>query len=285
VENQTLNPLKKYFRQPKLYIKLPSSGNFYPPGVLEKTDNGEYPVYAMTAKDELVMKTPDALLNGQATVDVIHSCFPNIKNAWLVPSIDLDAILIAIRLATYGEKLEVTVTIPVVNDTRKFEMDLRMVLDKLLNAVYDPEVKISDNITAYLRPLTYKEFTQTAIKTLEEQRIFSVVNDQSIDDMKKIELFTASFKKLTDINIDMVSSSIVKIVTPDGETSDQMFIKDFIDNADKDFFKNIMDHMEAQKDKFAIQSQRIITTEEDRAGGAPNEVEVPISLDAASFFA
>jgi hypothetical protein len=285
VENQTLNPLKKYFRQPKLYIKLPSSGNFYPPGVLEKTDTGEYPVYAMTAKDELVMKTPDALLNGQATVDVIHSCFPNIKNAWLVPSIDLDAILIAIRLATYGEKLEVTVTIPVVNDTRKFEMDLRMVLDKLLNAVYDPEVKISDNITAYLRPLTYKEFTQTAIKTLEEQRIFSVVNDQSIDDMKKMELFTASFKKLTDINIDMVSSSIVKIVTSDGETSDQMFIKDFIDNADKDFFKNIMDHMEAQKDKFAIQSQRIITTEEDRAGGAPHEVEVPISLDAASFFA
>jgi len=285
VENQTLNPLKKYFRQPKLYIKLPSSGNFYPPGVLEKTDNGEYPVYAMTAKDELVMKTPDALLNGQATVDVIHSCFPNIKNAWLVPSIDLDAILIAIRLATYGEKLEVTVTIPVVNDTRKFEMDLRRVLDKLLDAVYDPEVKVSDNITAYLRPLTYKEFTQTAIRTLEEQRIFTVVNDDNIDDMKKMELFTASFKKLTDINIDMVSSSIVKIVTPDGETSDQMFIKDFIDNADKDFFKNIMDHMEAQKDKFAIQSQRIITTEEDRAGGAPHEVEVPISLDAASFFA
>jgi hypothetical protein len=285
VENQTLNPLKKYFRQPKLYIKLPSSGSFYPPGVLEKSDNGEYPVYAMTAKDELVMKTPDALLNGQATVDVIHSCFPNIKNAWLVPSIDLDAILIAIRLATYGEKLEVTVTIPVVNDTRKFEMDLRRVLDKLLDAVYDPEVKISDDITAHLRPLTYKEFTQTAIRTLEEQRIFTVVNDDNIDDMKKMELFTVSFKKLTDININMVSTSIVKIVTPDGETSDQMFIKDFIDNADKDFFKSIMDHMELQKDKFAIQAQRIITTEEDQAAGAPREIEVPIALDAASFFA
>lgn len=285
MENQTLNPLKKYFRQPKLYIKLPSSGSFYPPGVLEKSDNGEYPVYAMTAKDELVMKTPDALLNGQATVDVIHSCFPNIKNAWLVPSIDLDAILIAIRLATYGEKLEVTVTIPVVNDTRKFEMDLRRVLDKLLDAVYDPEVKISDDITAHLRPLTYKEFTQTAIRTLEEQRIFTVVNDDNIDDMKKMELFTISFKKLTDININMVSTSIVKIVTPDGETSDQMFIKDFIDNADKDFFKSIMDHMELQKDKFAIQAQRIITTEEDQAAGAPREIEVPIALDAASFFA
>jgi hypothetical protein len=285
VENQTLNPLKKYFRQPKLYIKLPSSGSFYPPGTLEKTDNEEYPVYAMTAKDELVMKTPDALLNGQATVDVIHSCFPNIKYAGLVPSIDLDAILIAIRLATYGEKLEVTVTIPIVNDTRKFDMDLRRVLDTLLNAVYDPEVKISEDLTAYLRPLTYKEFTQTEIKTLEEQRIFSVVNNDDIDDAKKMELFTTSFKRLTDINISMVSSSIVRIVTTEGETSDQMFIKDFIDNADKAFFKTIMDHMELQKDKFAIQSQRIITTEEDQAAGAPKEIELPIPLDAASFFA
>jgi hypothetical protein len=284
VENQVQNPLKKYFRQPKLFIKLPSSGNFYPPGVLEKTENGEYPVFAMTAKDELIMKTPDALLNGQATVEVIQSCFPNIKNAWLIPSIDLDAILIAIRLATYGEKLEIEVTIPVINDRRTFEMDLRQVLGNLLEAAYDNQVDASQGITAFLRPLTYKEFTQSAIKTLEEQRIFSVVNNNDIDDQKKIEMFNASFKKLTNINVDMVTASVVKIVTPDGETSDPAFIKEFIDNADKDFFKSIMDHLELQKNKFAIQPQKIFTTEEDRAAGAPAEIEVPITLDAANFF-
>jgi hypothetical protein len=83
----------------------------------------------------------------------------------------------------------------------------------------------------------------------------------------------------------MVSGSIVKIVMPDGETSDPAFIKEFIDNADKDFFKSIMDHLEIQRDKFTIKSQRVVTTEEDRAAGAPEVVEVPISLDAASFFA
>ena len=285
MENQTLNPLKKYFRQPKLYIKLPSSGNFYAPNVLEKTESGEFPVYAMTAKDELVMKTPDALMNGQATVDVIQSCFPSIKNAWLIPSIDLDAILIAIRLATYGEKYEVTVRIPGLDDPRAFDMDLRLVLDSVSSAAYDAEAKINEDITAFLRPLTYKEFTQTAIKTLEEQRIFSMVNNDQIDDQKKMEMFNASFKKLTDINIDMVTRSVVKIVTPEGETSDPAFIKEFIDNADKDFFKGVIEHLEIQKNKFSIKPQRIITTEEDRAAGAPDEVEVPISLDAASFFA
>lgn len=284
MENQKQNPLKKYFRQPKLYIKLPSSGNFYPPGVLDVTETGEYPVFAMTAKDELIMKTPDALLNGQATVDVIQSCFPNITNAWMVPSIDLDAILVAIRLATYGEKIELNVNIPVINETRAYELDLRTVLDKLLNAAYDNEIQVNSDITAYIRPLTYKEFTQTAIKTLEEQRIFSIVNDDSIDDQKKIEIFTASFKKLTDINVDIVSQSLIRIVTPDGETTDKAFIKEFMDNADKDFFKAIMDHLEIQKNKFSIANQQVFTTEEDQAAGAPASIDVPISLDAASFF-
>ena len=82
IERSGANPLQKYFRQPKIYIKLPSNGKWYPNGSLEVTDNMEFPVYAMTARDELMFKTPDALLNGQSTVDVIQSCVPSIKNAW-----------------------------------------------------------------------------------------------------------------------------------------------------------------------------------------------------------
>ena len=70
MQTATANPLSKHFRQPKLYIKLPSGGNFYRPGSLVPEQTGEYPVYAMTAKDELMFKTPDALLNGQSTVNV-----------------------------------------------------------------------------------------------------------------------------------------------------------------------------------------------------------------------
>ena len=106
------NPLVKHLRQPKIYIKLPSEGHYWPSNALEKTQNGEYPVYAMTAKDEITFKTPDALLNGQATVDVIQSCIPNIKDAWQTPSIDLDAILVAIRMASFGEKIDMSAQVP-----------------------------------------------------------------------------------------------------------------------------------------------------------------------------
>jgi hypothetical protein len=112
-------------RQPKIYITLPSKGNYWTEGSLEFTETGEFPVYSMTARDELLFKTPDALMNGQALVDVIESCMPNVKNAWDMPTIDLDTVLIAIRLATYGEYMNFVYKVPVVNEEEEYQIDLK----------------------------------------------------------------------------------------------------------------------------------------------------------------
>ena len=74
IEQQS-NPLKKYYRQPKQFVKLPSNYRFYTEGSISVPESREVAVYPMTAKDEMMFKTPDALLNGQATVDVIQSCW------------------------------------------------------------------------------------------------------------------------------------------------------------------------------------------------------------------
>ncbi len=284
MENQAVNPLKKYFRQPKLYLKLPSSGSFYPEGTLEKTDNGEYPVFPMTAKDEITIKTPDALMNGQATVDVIESCIPNIKNAWAVPSIDIDAILIAIRIATYGETIELDVTLPNTTIIKTFTADLRLVVDKLMNAVFDTEIKINDELTAFIRPLTYKEYTQNSIKTLEEQRLFSIVNNDQLSEEEKQKNFSESFKKITDITVSTVAQSITKIVTPDSVVTDPQFIKEFLENSDKDFFNKFIVALADQKEKFIMPPFKVQTSEEEQKEGAPAEFEAPVVLDASNFF-
>lgn len=284
MHNANQNPLHKYFRQPKIYIRLPSSGNFYPPGVLDRTDSGEYPVYSMTAKDEIVMKTPDALMNGQATVDVIQSCMPNIKDAWQVPSVDLDAILVAIRIATYGEMLDVTAMVPGLDEEKTYDTDLRLVLDKLLNATFDVECKLNDMLSVRLRPLTYAEFTKNSTRSLEEQRIIQIVNDDKLDDQDKIEKFGISFRKLTDITINMVSAGIEAVITPDSTVTDTAFIQEFVNNADKEVLKSIIDHLDQQKKKFNIEPFRVQSTPEEIAAGAPESFEVPITLDASNFF-
>ena len=277
------NPLQKYFRQPKVYITLPSQGQYYPEGALDYPENGELPVFPMTAKDELGMKTPDALLNGQATVDVIESCVPNIKDAWQMPSIDLDAVLIAIRIATYGEQLEMTVNVPNIGEQRDYGLDLRTVLNKLVTVHFDDIVYIGD-MKVTLRPLTYREFTNSSLKTFEEQRIFRLVNDESISEEDKLARFNQSFKKLTDLTIDMMANAVSSI-TVDGETvTDQNYLKEFIVNSDKTFFSGVKDHFEAQKSKFEIEPMTVETTEEERELGAPDTFEIPITFDQSNFF-
>ena len=281
---QGANPLQKYFRQPKNYVRLPSRGKYYPAGALDLPVTGELPVYAMTAKDDLTFKTPDALMNGQATVDVIQSCVPNIKNAWLMPSIDLDAVLIAIRVATYGESMDVSITVPNTTIKRDYSMDLRRALDDLMLGKFSDSLMIGA-MKVNIRPINYKEFTDGAVKTFEEQRIYNVVNDNKIDDQTKLDMFHQSFRKLTDITISMVSNSVVSIEV-DGETvTDSTHIREFIANADKNFYSAVMEHVTKQRESFSIKPIRVTSTPEDIKAGAPATFEVPVTFDQSNFFA
>ena len=133
--NQSLQPkktmLSNWYRQPKIYIRLPSKGEYYAKDALDISTTGDYAVYAMTAKDELMFKTPDALLNGQSTVEVLKSCIPAIQDPWKMPSIDVDAALVAVRIATYGEKMEVSTNCPSCAAENDYEINLNNWLEKL----------------------------------------------------------------------------------------------------------------------------------------------------------
>lgn len=283
-ENYETNPLKKYFRQPKVYVTLPSKGKFYSEGCIDMPENGELPVFAMTAKDELTLKTPDALLNGAATVSVIQSCVPAIKNAWGMPSVDLDALLIAIRIATYGDTMEIQVKVPNTDEERKFDVDLRQLLNKLVSVEYDDVLQI-ENMNIMLRPLSYKEFTDASLKTFEEQRIFALVNNDTMTEEEKVSKFNESFAKLTDLTVSTMSKCISKIVVGDDEVTNKDHIDEFIKNADKQFYNYIVEHLDAQKEKFQIKPINVESSEEDIAKGAPKKWTVPITFDQSNFFA
>jgi hypothetical protein len=282
---QTLspNPLARHFRQPKVYIKLPSGGEYYDSGLV-KTENGEYPVLGMTAKDELMYKTPDALLNGQATVDVIQSCVPNIKNAWNIPSIDLDVILIAIRIATFGEKLDLSFKVPGLEEERAFEVDLRILIDQIYSQTYSNLVSVGD-FTIELRPTSYKYFTDVALKTFEEQRIFALIRDNKITEQEKIEKIQSSFNRLTDMNLELVKNSILSIrAGTDSSVTDRNHINEFINNCDKEIFGAIIKHVEQEKEKFSLKPLTVNFSKEDQERGAPESINVPITLDQSNFF-
>lgn len=271
------NPLYGYFRQPKIYVKLPSQGKFYPPGSLDVSETGEYPVFPMTAKDELMFKTPDALMNGQATVEIIKSCVPAILKPWTMPSIDLDAVLIAIRVATYGENMEIGATCPSCSNHDKFNMDLVAYLNGLSGFEYASQIDV-DPLVIHVRPYTYKEVTKMAIKALEQEKIFNIVNDETMSDEEKLEKFGDSFVKLTDLTIDIVAGCISKIDTPEGSVEDQKMINDFIQNAPKEVFDKINNHITVIKDKLELKIQGLTCS------NCGHVYSSSISVDQSNFF-
>jgi hypothetical protein len=248
------------------------------------TVTGELPVYSMTAKDELMLKVPDALMNGQAVVDVIQHCVPAIKNAWMTPNIDLDVLLIAIRLATYGEMMTTPVSI---GDLElEYQLDLRILMDQLMTQIsWNPTIPVSDELTVFVRPLNYQQLSSTALKTFETQKIMKVVNDETMPEEDKIKLFRESFQKLTNTTLGTISDSISKIESSQGSTEDPTFIKEFVDNIDKDIFNVIQNHLEKLKNSNSVKPMTVVVTEEMRAKGVTGEtVDIPVTFDPTTFF-
>jgi hypothetical protein len=283
--SQKANPLTGFMRQPKIYIKLPCDGSYWPEGSLELPENRELPVYSMTAKDELTFKTPDALLNGQAVIDVIQSCIPAIKNAWVTPSADLDAILIAIRIATYGETMEVSHKVPGTDEEVSHEINLVKLLDNMYsNEGWEEIVELNEHLTCIVRPLTYKHITDISLKTFETQKIMQIVNDRSLSDEQKLELFNENFNKMANLTITLAVDSIFGIQTPTDFVQDSEFIKEFLKNSDKEIFQKIQNHIETMKLRTGVQPITITSTPDLIEKGAPATYQLPISFDNSNFF-
>jgi hypothetical protein len=112
-----------------------------------------------------------------------------------------------------------------------------------------------------------------------------VANNDEMSDENKVKVFKESFSKLTAVTIGMIGSSIYKVDSSQGSTDNPKFIKEFIDNADKDIFNLVQDHLEQLKKVNSIKPIVVSVTEEMKAAGITNDtIEVPLVFDASTFF-
>jgi hypothetical protein len=283
VENT--NPLNKYYRQPSIYITLPTKGRYYSADVYTPTQTGEIPVLPMTAKDEIAFKTPDAMLNGQATVDVIKSCCPNILNPWQLTNYDLDTVLLAIRIATYGETMDITATVPVINEQISHTVNLPALLDTVRNVEIKDSFRTKNGFTVHIKPLTYKDVTETQTQTFEQQKIVMTVTASQLTDEEKSKRYAEAYQKLTVLNFEMLSTSFTKIITPDGtEVVDRDQIKEFLNNAESKIVNEMQDGMINLRSQVAIKPLNLKTNEDQIKRGAPVSFTVPLTFDNSNFF-
>ena len=282
---ETANPLNKYYRQPSIYVSLPSGGKNYSSAVFTPTATGEIPILPMTAKDEMTFKTPDAMINGQATVDVIRSCCPNILDPWQLTNYDLDTVLLGIRIATYGETMDITATVPVVNEQMGHTVNLPSLLETVKNVEIKDSFRTKNGFTVHIKPLTYKDITDTQVKTFEQQKIVATVNSSQLSQEEKTQRYADAYRKLTELNFDMLSTSFTKITTPEGtEVTDREQIKEFLNNADSKLVNEMQDEMIRLRSQAQVRPIQLKATDEQIKKGAPVSFTVPLTFDNSNFF-
>lgn len=280
-----VNPLASIMRQPKIYITLPSGGKYWEDGSLNPTINGEYPVYSMTARDEIILKTPDALMNGQGVVDVIQSCMPNVLNAWSAPQVDLDAILVAIRIATYGEELTLDINHPTMEGSMDYNVNLREILESIQHrTAWEDRFEINPELVVYLKPISYRQQSVTQIGEFETERMMMIIKDENLDEETKLAAFKGAFEKLASKTLDMIISTVYKVESSAGSTEDPEFIREFVRNCDAEIFEAIKNRLAELANNNTLPPLKIASTAEMREKGAPEFIEVPFSFDASNFF-
>ena len=274
---QSANPLKAFFRQPAIYIRLPSDGQYWPAGSLDMPPNREFPVLPMTAMDEITYRTPDALFNGAAIVNVVQSCVPNIKNAWHMPNSDLNAILTAIRIASYGNNMPFSVECPACNAENDFEIDLQSVMSQLNLADYAEIVNHGD-LEIYFQPMSYQHQTDINLLQFEQQRMIRMIPGADIPEEEKNQRINQAVKAITEITIKAIKNSISSIRTPQALVTESEFIEEFLTNCDRELYVRIRDHAIKLRVSDDFKPIKLKCNE------CSHEFEQRFTLDTANFF-
>lgn len=208
------NPLQKYFRQPSLYIRLPSLGRWYNEDIVGLTEENELAIYPMAALDDIMLNTPDAMLNGQALENVVKSCAPSIKNVKKILLPDLDAIFVGIKSATNNGRIDYDRKCPSCGHENTFELNCQMLLDTMTYVdENDLAIKFDDNLIVHVKPYDF-EMRQLFIKReFEEEKLIRAIEatNKDMDELDKAAIMGESVDRLSKITFSLVSRSIEKI--------------------------------------------------------------------------
>jgi hypothetical protein len=159
-----INPLLMRVRIPGESFTLPSGGVFYTNGELAPdVKNGEVHVYPMTGIDELIMKSVDKILNGEAVKEVFGRCIPSILKPGELSAKDIDYLLVAIKKVSYGPTFDITYTHTCENaeqHTYELALDIFLRGAKSLNPTTiksSYQHVLENKQVVYFKPATYDD--------------------------------------------------------------------------------------------------------------------------------
>lgn len=276
------NPLSKYYRSPKLYTTLPSQGKFYDSTVVEMPENGELPIYAMTAKDEMIMKNPDALLNGEAVAVVIASCVPAVKKPRSLISNDVDTLLIAVQAATAGDDINIDTQCPECEKPVGGVASIEAALESMTMLEETYKFTTAEELEIEVRPFTYESTVKAGIANFQSTR--SLQSLQNItDEMDQLTAFNESFMQIAALNFELIVDSVASIRGTDDEgdsfvVTNRDAIREFLENCDSSIGKTVETSI-TEVNSIGVQKKILLECE-----NCEHQFEHEVGFDPVNFF-
>jgi hypothetical protein len=262
---------------PGIYVSLPSKGRWYS-GELEMSADGEIEVFPLRAKDELRLKSPDALFNGEALVSVLENIVPGIPNVIDMPVADQNVIMCGAYLATYGNDYTLSITCPKCSSIKEYGVDL----DKMLTQSKDYENETLVNTTKYtiyLKPSNLKARNIIAMNQFESNIQQAQIDNQS--DVDRIKALTEIFEKTIAQNFDLIVKMVDYIVDKDtGEKiTDSDQIIDITDKLNKRAYDKLFESAAKMNEAGVDPTMNVSCVD------CKHEFQSNVNLDPTSFFA
>jgi hypothetical protein len=192
-----------------------------------------------------------------------------------MPSTDMDAVLVAIRIASYGHGMDISTTCPACEEVEDVTVDLRRVNDSLSAGNYEEKLQIGD-LEFYFRPLTFKSINQNNQIQMEQQQ--SIRSFESFTDAERSEKIQTLMTAINDATLSTISSSIAAIKSPTVLVTEFEFILDYLKNTDSKSFTLIKDHAIELKKQSEVKPLDLTCT------SCKHEYTQPFTLDLSSFF-
>lgn len=159
---QNFNPLLDFARKVECSVKIPSNGGWYDDDNITFNAINEIDIKPMLPNDEMTIVNPETLISGDSIIEIIKSCCPGINNPSELYYPDVNAILLGIKKATYGDELTQQYICPVCwskkNDVISKEL-VRLIKEKYPNGDVELSVEESQELEKIAEENTKEEIT------------------------------------------------------------------------------------------------------------------------------
>lgn len=281
MSTERINPLLDKVRMPGSTFRLPSGGEFYKDQEVE-FERGKPEVYVapMTTMDEIAITSVDKLLNGTAVEEVFARCIPSVRNVKRMLSSDVDYLLVALRVVSFGQHTDVTYNHKCSPEAKEHTYSVNVetsILDKTKqlsqSQLEQYSTTLSTGLQVLFTPLTYGGLLQVQEK-LEKIRTLSDMYDATTQEEDKRHYSDLMQAAAHDYFITLMSNTV--------KSMDGIDDRDMIGEALSSMALPLREQMFDAQNRLEEWGQP--NTVKIQCKDCKKEADVPLDLNPVSFF-